>query len=452
MKILHIGWWMTPYRYGGAVNVALTLMKGQLEAGCDVYYFCSGRYNLLKPKPYIREWTKNGIRIFELVNSPNLIGSHTTPLIHCEHPEVERHFANVLEKVRPGIVHIHELEALSASLINVAKSKGYPTIMFLRNYWPLCSQRDLMDSEGNVCLDFMNGEKCMECRVINCPPKIAWMILGYTRTTPVWPIVNPVLEIARKGYNLVPKRSKRIDSSLADQYLYRRTFFVESLNKADILLPISKRTKEIYETFGVNKKIMKVFPSFSGAIEIISPKPIRSASLPVSFGYIGGINLNKGVHILIKAFRKLPQDKARLLIYGKSTDPAYFKALQRESTGLNMEFRGPYSLKQINQVFSEIDTGVIPSIWEEAYGLVGQEFLAARIPVIGSKIGGVPDYIIDGENGFLVKPGDIDELTEKMLLFIERPELIQEMQQKTHKPTTIKSYVSEIAALYASIT
>jgi len=452
MKILHVGWWMTPYRYGGAINAALTLMRGQLKAGYDVYYFCSGRYNFLKPKPYIKEWTRDGISIFELVNSPNLIGSHTTPLIHCKHPEIERHFANVLKEVHPDIVHIHELEALSGSLINIAKSKNYPTVMFLRNYWPLCSQRDLMDLNGNVCLDFLNGDKCLECKVINCPPKIGWMVIGYTRTTPVWPIVNPVLEIARKGYNLFPKKIKKIDLSLAAQYSYRRAFFIESLNKADILLPISKRTRDIYETFGVNEKIMKVVPSFSGAIATIRSRPVRPASLPISFGYIGGLNLNKGVHILIKAFKKLPQDKTRLLIYGKSTDPAYLKILEKEASGLNVEFRGPYSLKQINQVFSEIDIGIIPSIWEEAYGLVGQEFLAARIPVIGSKIGGIPDYIIDGRNGFLVKAGDSDDLSKKMLLFIERPELIEKMQHNIHKPMTIRSYVSQISGLYASIT
>lgn len=451
MKILHLGWWMTPYRYGGAINAALTLMRGQLKAGHDLYYFCSGRYNFLKPKPYIREWTKDGIRIFELINSPNLIGSHTTPLIHCKHPEIERHFAEILDEVHPDIVHIHELEGLSASLINIAKSKNYPTIMFLRNYWPLCSQRDLMDLEGNLCFNFLNGEKCMECRVINCPPKIGWMIIGYTRTTPVWPIVNPVLEIARKAYNLFPKKTKKIDLSLANQFLYRRKFFVDALNKADILLPISKRTRDIYESFGVNKEIMKVFPSFSGAIETIRSRPDRPASLPIYFGYIGGLNLNKGVHILVKAFRKLPQDKSRLLIYGKSTDPAYLKALKEEASGLNVEFRGPYSLKQINEVFSEIDIGIIPSIWEEAYGLVGQEFLAARIPVIGSKIGGIPDYIIDGRNGFLVNPGAIDDLSEKMNLFIENPELIEEMQHNIHKPMTIKSYVHQVAALYTSI-
>ena len=239
------------------------------------------------------------------------------------------------------------------------------------------------------------------------------------------------------------------DIFLAKQFLYRRAFFIEVLNEIDLLLPISKRVAEIYQEFGVKKEKMKVFPSISAALDFIKPKSLRDTkNYPISFGYIGGINFHKGVHILIEAFRHLPQNKVRLLIFGKGADPTYLKLLNKKVSGLKVEFRKPYSLKQINQVLGEIDVGIIPSIWEEAYGLVGPEFLAAHIPVIGSNIGGIPDYLKDEENGFLVNPNDPEDLAEKMMKVVEVPEIIEELQKRIKKTIDIKEYSHQIKEIY----
>ena len=63
---------------------------------------------------------------------------------------------------------------------------------------------------------------------------------------------------------------------------------------------------------------------------------------------------------------------------------------------------------------SKIDILVVPSVWEEAYGLVIDEgFFAGKI-MIASDVGGISERIIDGKNGFLVDPGDAEALEEKL--------------------------------------
>lgn len=451
MKILHIGWWMTPFRYGGAINATLTLMQRQIEQGHQVYYFCAGRYNLFKKKTYIKEWTQDKITVFELVNSPNLIGHYGAPQIHCYQKDIEQHYTTLLKTIQPDIVHIQELEGLCGSVIQCTKKLNIPVVMFFRNYWMLCPQRELMDMNGAICTDFNNGRKCINCTVISQTPKMGWMILGYTRKTIFWPVVDKLLEVARILYKALPKKEKPNHSIHASDFQNRRNFMINVLKMVDLPVPISSKTQAIFNQHGLDNNKMKIIPSISRIVDIIKPKKRRTQDFPVSFGFNGGVNYHKGVHILIQAFKRLPQGKCRLLIFGKSTEPDYLNALKKDAQGFNVSFKGPYSPDKINSVMRQIDVGVIPSIWEEAYGLVGPEFLSARIPIIGNKIGGIPDYLEDNINGFLTIPGNVDDLTEKMMRFIHNPELIAAYQQNIKKTLTTREYCTNIINEYKKL-
>ena len=81
-------------------------------------------------------------------------------------------------------------------------------------------------------------------------------------------------------------------------------------------------------------------------------------------------------------------------------------------------------------MLDEVDVGIIPSIWEEAYGLVGPEFLAKGIPVIGNEIGGMPMYTREGETGWLNHSCSAPELALIMREVVERPEQVAELNLK----------------------
>jgi len=118
---------------------------------------------------------------------------------------------------------------------------------------------------------------------------------------------------------------------------------------------------------------------------------------------------------------------------------------------LNIEFRGPFRHGQLNRLLQQIDVGLVPSIWEEAFGITGIEFLAAKIPVIASNIGGIPEWLKDEENGFLVEPNNIEELAGKMELFVNKPELISEIQKKIKPWKSFNEHTDEILRLYEEV-
>ena len=53
----------------------------------------------------------------------------------------------------------------------------------------------------------------------------------------------------------------------------------------------------------------------------------------------------------------------------------------------------PFAPAELDAILDEVDVGLMPSVWEEAYGYAGVEFLAKGIPVIANAIGGMPDYV-----------------------------------------------------------
>ena len=72
--------------------------------------------------------------------------------------------------------------------------------------------------------------------------------------------------------------------------------------------------------------------------------------------------------------------------------------------------------------------GIVPSVWHEAFGLVGTEFLQARIPIIVSDTCGVAEVIENGKTGFIFESGKTDSLLEKMKLIVTESELISKFQ------------------------
>src|SRR5205823_2301556 len=67
----------------------------------------------------------------------------------------------------------------------------------------------------------------------------------------------------------------------------------------------------------------------------------------------------------------------------------------------NVEWAGYYDPADLQRVLEPYHVGVIPSVWEEVYGYVGLELLAAGLPVIGNARGGIVDYVRDGETGWV---------------------------------------------------
>lgn len=131
---------------------------------------------------------------------------------------------------------------------------------------------------------------------------------------------------------------------------------------------------------------------------------------------VGRLSSEKGHRYLIdavsKMMRKSPRLKVQLLIAGKG--PADNKLRQQvNKRGLNQSVRLVGHCPEVSEMFSIADLFVLPSLSEGSPNAL-LESMAARVPIVATSVGGVPEHVSDGESAILVPPADSESLADAM--------------------------------------
>jgi len=136
--------------------------------------------------------------------------------------------------------------------------------------------------------------------------------------------------------------------------------------------------------------------------------------------FAGTLKLVKGIRYLIEAINIIKQKipEARLLLVGDGEEDENLKKLVRQLSLENyVIFFGKVSNEEIPKYMVASDIFVLPSL-SESFGIVNIEAMASGLPIIATKVGGIPEIIKDGENGFLVEPKNPEQIAERILYLL----------------------------------
>jgi glycosyltransferase involved in cell wall biosynthesis len=133
----------------------------------------------------------------------------------------------------------------------------------------------------------------------------------------------------------------------------------------------------------------------------------------------------KGVDTAVRALAKLPES-VTLWVVGDGPESAALQALSQE-LGVQDRVRFLGLQSQVEPYMQAADVFVCASLWAEAAGLVNIEAQACGLPVLASRIGGIPEYVTDGRTGVLFPPGDAEALARAVCSLLDDPECCQEM-------------------------
>jgi glycosyltransferase involved in cell wall biosynthesis len=232
----------------------------------------------------------------------------------------------------------------------------------------------------------------------------------------------------------------------------------------------SSSLKREMEDLGFNKYSIIHIPP---AIDIDKFRPMNRKKLLLQngfgvgyffIGYLGRIAPGRGVMELLSAFKRLTnRDHNIRLILATTPNPSCEKYRQM----LDEYVRGPKSSNYITclgasnaveKIYNMLDLVVVPLLDEAAVDppLTLLEAMSCGKVVIASKIGDIPKIIKDGENGYLVSPGNVDELYEKMKFVVTHQKTLDKIGNNARK-TILRQFSSRIMAkrhieLYSGLT
>lgn len=152
------------------------------------------------------------------------------------------------------------------------------------------------------------------------------------------------------------------------------------------------------------------------------------------------------VRIFARVAREMP---ARLLLVGEGPEaPAAYQEAVAQGVVDRVTFLGVQP--EVAPYMSVADLFLLPSE-EESFGLSALEAMACGVPVVGSRVGGIPEVVEDGKSGFLFPVGDVEAMAEGALKILQNPSLHEEMSRAAAQQARDRFHVTKVVPLYEDL-
>lgn len=363
------------YLRGGSERVLFEEMRIFKEAGHEVAIF-SRSHQSNEPSEYERyfpqdiETDKLNVSMKALKTVKELIYSGAA----------KEGFMKVIDEFKPDIAHAHNIYGrLSLSVLDALKERGIPTVLTLHDYKLLCPSY-LMLNHGEIC------EKCKGKKFINA------------------------------ALTKCHKNSYPASAVYAFESWFNHRF--EKYESVKSFISPSRFLRDKAIEFGWSPEKIEFVPNFIVSDKIQTPTKPGQHLL-----YLGRLSHEKGVITLLKAYSGLrathPARNADIPLMIVGDGPIRTEV---ENTfgydGEHIRFTGYLSGKPLEDAIAAARAIVLPSEWYENAPLSLIEAFAHGKPVIGARIGGIPEMIDDGVNGLLFESGNIDDLKDKLQTFL----------------------------------
>lgn len=345
-------------------------------------------------------------------------------------------------EVEPDVVHAMHLQGLSASVVPAFKELGLPVIFTAADFWTVCPVIDLRRHDGAMC-EGPELHHCVRCIAARNPdprvnkradlPGAAVRVAGLLSRTPLARFSGALRQVADVG-----ERPARIR---------------EEMRGVDHLLAYTNLTRDLLSRNGVGIGNNLVSPYGIDANALREAGARRRPSRTLRVGFVGTLAPHKGPDLLVKAFRTLPRElDATLRVHGGGEGyEGYVKELRSLAAGdERIGLPGPFPRGELGRVLADTDVLVVPSRWyENGPGVIFEAF-AAGAPVVATDLGGMSEFVRDGENGFLFQLDDVGDLARQLRRLLEEPDLLEKLRAGIRPVKTVGEYAGELEEVYTS--
>lgn len=217
--------------------------------------------------------------------------------------------------------------------------------------------------------------------------------------------------------------------------IYQPSWFIQKTtklfcNNADAIVALTENMREkISEK--CEKEIFVISNGINLELFFQGDPGVKAQRTTKNIIFVGRLHSVKGVQYLIEAMKQIHDEMpdVTLLLVGEGSERNYLEHLTAMS-GLSgcIDFIGRVPHEAIAEYMNRSDIFVLPSI-SESFGMVNVEAMACGLPVVASRVGGIPDIVTDNVNGYLVEPGNSEAIAEKVLILLRNDQKRQEFSK-----------------------
>lgn len=359
-------------------------------------------------------------------------------------PVAARSFERILNEEDPDILHLHAFtRAASILLVDAAKRRGVPVVFTFHTPSVSCQRGTLMLWGRAECDGVLNVRRCTACSLQGAG-LARWLSHASTLTPSM--IGKAVAAANRSGGIWTVLQMKELMATR------RRTF--EALTaQVDVIVALRAWVNRLLLLNKVPAE--KIFFSPHGVKATTTAGPLADPREgPLRVVFLGRADPAKGIDTLIKAVRAAPDVQVELHLHGvdSRTNQPYFQHLQALRGGdVRIDFRPSVPHHEIIPLLRTYHLLAMPSRTLETGPLVILEAFLAGIPVLGSRLGNIAEWIRHEENGMLVDFDSVGGWTKALRLCAENREFVLRLQQGITVPRTMRDVAKDMADLYRRV-
>lgn len=381
-KILLINNFCAPF---GGAEMILEKTSQLLSKTNSIQFFATNK------QPYFNNTPSNAEYFPQYVDIRSLKISNLNKIFSFFYNhKAKSNLKKLINLTKPDIAIIHNIHYhLTCSVIDACYEKKIPIILYLHDPRFFCP--------GGLL--FFKNQYCDK----------EYCIKG-----------NPIMCIKNKC------KMGNLKNSILSALIFSFNRYKNFLNKAHVIICPSNAMKELAIRSGVDKNKLKVINHFISQDQID-----QTATLEIKdknyFLYAGRLSKEKGLDYLIEAIKNLPHIKIH--IAGKGEEEENLKNKVKKYNLSNVKFLGYLDENKLKEEYINCTATILPCNWMEAFGLTIIESFLYKKPVIGSRIGAIPELIDHNQNGILVEPGNIQELKDAIRTLHQNKALAKQLGQ-----------------------
>lgn len=315
--------------------------------------------------------------------------------------EVKAKFNKLLDDFKPEIVHLNNIHThLSPIIAELAHNRGIKVVWTLHDYKLLCPRYDCLRNGNDICELCFNEDKS-SCKTYKC-------MKGSTLASLI-------------GYKEATTWNRRRLEACTDVFICPSKFMAQKMIQGGFN---SKKLVSLCNFININKCKKDTYEKEN------------------YYCYVGRLSHEKGVKTLIKAAQKLPY---KLIIIGGGP---LSDELKNETLNNNIEFVGYKQWNEIKGIVSKARFSVIPSEWYENNPLSVIEAQCLGTPVLGARIGGIPELIENNVTGMTFESRNVNDLRSKLEAMWQHTFDFKEIALISQKRYNSESYYQSILKIY----